>query len=325
MVGRMSRSTHTPAVQPDPPAPAARPVHPDPSAPAARPVHPDPAVHPDHDRGLEFDVRTLLARRSALGLISGAGLLALVGCSEGTASGGSSATAPSTVSATSSATASATASAASGAVDTVVPEETAGPFPGDGSNGTDVLDDAGIVRRDLRSSFGTSTTTAAGVPLTVNLTVLDASAGYAALEGVAVYAWHADAQGRYSMYSQGVEDENYLRGVQPTDGAGTATFTTVFPGCYDGRWPHIHFEVYRSTAQATSDGQIVRTSQIALPEAACAAVYADTATYPSSAANLGRTSLTRDMVFGDDGGIHQLATVTGDAGSGYVANLTIGV
>ena len=145
------------------------------------------------------------------------------------------------------------------------------------------------------------------------------------MEGVAVYAWHADAQGRYSMYSQGVEDENYLRGVQPTDASGTASFTTVFPGCYDGRWPHIHFEVYRSTAEATSDGQIVRTSQIALPQATCEQVYEDSANYPTSADNLSRTSLTRDMVFGDDGGIHQLATVTGDATSGYVANLTIGV
>jgi protocatechuate 3,4-dioxygenase beta subunit len=304
MVEHMSRST-----QPPPPA--------------------EPPVHPDHDRGLEFDVRTLLARRSALRLVSGAGLLALVGCSDGASNAPSpsaSATASATSSATaSSATASATASTATGAVDTVVPEETAGPFPGDGSNGTDVLDDAGIVRQDIRSSFGTSTTTAAGVPLTVHLTVLDASAGYAALEGVAVYAWHADAPGRYSMYSAGVEDENYLRGVQPTDASGTASFTTVFPGCYEGRWPHIHFEVYRSTAEATSDGQIVRTSQIALPEAASAAVYADTATYPTSAANLARTSLTRDMVFGDDGGIHQLATVTGDPDAGYVATLTIAV
>ena len=142
---------------------------------------------------------------------------------------------------------------------------------------------------------------------------------------VAVYAWHADAQGRYSMYSQGVENENYLRGVQPTDASGTASFTTIFPGCYDGRWPHIHFEVYRSTSEATSDGQIVKTSQIALPQAACEAVYADGATYVSSADNLARTSLTRDMVFGDDGGIHQLATVTGDTASGYVANLTIAI
>ena len=205
-----------------------------------------------------------------------------------------------------------------------MPDETAGPFPGDGSNGADVLDDSGIVRRTSRSSFGTSTTTAPGVaahgqPHRPGL--VRRLRG----EGVAVYAWHADAQGRYSMYSPGVEDENYLRGVQPTDASGTASFTTIFPGCYDGRWPHIHFEVYRSTAEATSDGQIVRTSQVALPQAACEAVYADTRRPTRASASPARTSLTADMVFGDDGGIHQLATVTGDAASGFVANLTIGV
>lgn len=41
--------------------------------------------------------------------------------------------------------------------------------------------------------------------------------------------------------------------------------------------------------------------------------------------NLAQTSLTSDNVFGNDGGIHQLATVTGDLTRGYVANLTIGV
>ena len=289
---------------------------------------PEPSVHPDHDRGLEFDLRTLVARRSALGLLGGAGLAALAGCTDGSsgaAAGPSAATTGSTTAPLSpSGTATGTASGTS-AVDTQVPAETAGPFPGDGSNGQDVLDDTGIVRKDLRSSIGTSTTTATGVPLTVNLTVLDAANGYGAMPGVAVYAWHCDAQGRYSMYSPGVEDENYLRGVQPTDASGTATFTTVFPGCYQGRWPHIHFEVYRSTAEATSDGQIVRTSQLALPQTACEAVYGDTATYPGSGDSLSRTSLTQDMVFGDDGGIHQLATVTGDASSGYVANLTVGV
>ena len=35
-------------------------------------------------------------------------------------------------------------------------------------------------------------------------------------------------------------------------------------------------------------------------------------------------SLAGDMVFGGDGGIHQLATMSGDADSGYVAALTIG-
>jgi len=289
---------------------------------------PESPVHPDHDRGLEFDVRTLVARRSALGLLGGAGLAALAGCTDGSsgaAAGPSAATTGATTSPVSpSGSATGTASGTPG-IDTQVPAETAGPFPGDGSNGQDVLDDTGIVRKDLRSSIGTSTTTATGVPLTVNLTVLDSANGYGAMPGVAVYAWHCDAQGRYSMYSPGVEDENYLRGVQPTDASGTAAFTTVFPGCYQGRWPHIHFEVYRSTAEATSDGQIVRTSQLALPQTACEAVYGDTTTYPGSADSLSRTSLTQDMVFGDDGGIHQLATVTGDASSGYVANLTVGV
>jgi protocatechuate 3,4-dioxygenase beta subunit len=186
-----------------------------------------------------------------------------------------------------------------------------------------VLDDSGIVRQDIRSSFGASTTTAQGVPLTVMLTVRDVATG-TVLEGASVYAWHCDAAGGYSLYSSGLEGENYLRGVQPVDATGTATFTTVFPGCYSGRWPHIHFEVYASLDDATSSGPIVKTSQIALPQEACEAVYA-TAGYEASVRNLAGTSLTSDNVFGEDGGIHQLASMSGDASGGYTASLTIAV
>lgn len=280
--------------------------------------------HPNHDRGLEFDVATLLGRRRALGIFGGAGLLALAGCADGSTGTSATSGSSSTISATASASSSASASASASTVSTEVPDETGGPYPGDGSNGANVLDDSGIIRSDITSSFGTSTTTAEGVPLTVNLTVTDSANGYAAMEGVAVYLWHCDRDGNYSMYSQGVEDENYLRGVQPTNANGTATFTTIFPAAYMGRWPHIHFEVYRSAAEATSSGQIVKTSQLALPEAVCKTVYATTG-YEQSVRNMSQTSLTSDNVFGDDGGIHQLATVTGDATSGYVANLTIGV
>lgn len=280
--------------------------------------------HPNHDRGLEFDVATLLGRRRALGIFGGAGLLALAGCADGSTGTSATSGSSSTISATASASSSASASASASTVSTEVPDETGGPYPGDGSNGANVLDDSGIIRSDITSSFGTSTTTAEGVPLTVNLTVTDSANGYAAMEGVAVYLWHCDRDGNYSMYSQGVEDENYLRGVQPTNANGTATFTTIFPAAYMGRWPHIHFEVYRSAAEATSSGQIVKTSQLALPEAVCNTVYATTG-YEQSVRNMSQTSLTSDNVFGDDGGIHQLATVTGDATSGYVANLTIGV
>ena len=101
-----------------------------------------------------------------------------------------------------------------------MPDETGGPYPGDGSNGPNVLDDSGIVRSDITSSFGSSTTTAEGVPLTINLTVTDAGNGYAAMAGAAVYLWHCDRDGQYSLYSQGISDENYLRGVQATNASG---------------------------------------------------------------------------------------------------------
>jgi protocatechuate 3,4-dioxygenase beta subunit len=286
----------------------------------------------EEDRGLVYDVQTLLSRRRALGLFGalGAGVL-VAGCS-GTSdspasSGGSttasgSASASGTPSSPGAGTASGNTSGQGGSV-TEVPDETGGPFPGDGSNGLNVLDDSGIVRSDIRSGFGSSSAMAEGIPLTIRLTVRDSATGDAKA-GAAVYVWHCDREGNYSLYSSGFEDVNYLRGVQSADATGTATFTTVFPGCYPGRWPHVHFEVYESVDGATSNGPIVKTSQIALPKEACEAAYA-TEGYEQSTDTLAQTSLRGDMVFGDDGGIHQLASMSGSAADGYVAALTIGV
>ena len=278
----------------------------------------------DHDRGLLYDLGTM-NRRRALGLVGGVGALAaLAACSTGT---GTTATGSST-SATSSGTSSSsgsssTSSASADGTLTEVPDETGGPYPADGSNGVNVLDDSGIVRSDIRSSFGSSTTTAAGVPLTIKLTVRDTSTG-AAKTGAAVYLWHCDREGQYSLYSRAVTGENYLRGVQETDATGTVTFTSIFPACYSGRWPHIHFEVYSSVAGATSSGPIVKTSQIALPQEACDAVYA-TDGYSASVGNLSQVTLQRDNVFGNDAGIHQIATMSGNTSSGYTSALTVGV
>ncbi|NUR06685.1 MAG: 3,4-dioxygenase subunit beta [Nocardioidaceae bacterium] len=275
------------------------------------------------DRGLVYDVRTLVSRRRALGLFSGIGVGALAaGCGlvDPADSGGGTTT---TSGPRPSGSAGSSVTSASGDL-TEVPDETAGPFPGDGSKGIDVLDDSGIVRRDLRSTFGDAgTVTAEGVPLTVRLTVRDASTGDART-GSAIYVWHCDREGRYSLYTPGLEDVNYLRGVQTVDDTGTATFTTVFPGCYQGRWPHIHFEVYADAADATRDGPIVKTSQIALPKEACDLVYA-TDGYEQSVSALAGVSLSTDLVFSDDGGIHQIASMSGSADDGYVAALTIGV
>lgn len=272
----------------------------------------------EEDRGLVYDVRTLVNRRVALGLFGGVAVTTLLAaCAPGATSSSPTATATPTDPATPTPTADSTGPL------TEVPDETAGPYPGDGSNGINVLDDSGIVRRDIRSSFGSSTTTAQGVPLEIRLTVRDAATG-AILPGAAVYLWHCNNQGEYSLYSSGLENENYLRGVQQVDDAGTVTFTSIFPGCYDGRWPHIHFEVYSDVATAVASGPIVKTSQIALPQEACAAVYATTG-YEQSTSNLSRTSLSSDNVFGEDGGIHQLATMSGTAATGFTASLTIAV
>ena len=131
-----------------------------------------------------------------------------------------------------------------------IPEETAGPFPGDGSNGPNVLDKAGVVRSDIRPSFAGLSGVAAGVPLTVTLQLVDLQNGCKPAPGLAVYVWHCDRAGRYSLYNRGATEQNYLRGVQESDSNGELSFTTIFPGCYRGRWPHIHFEVFPSLAAA---------------------------------------------------------------------------
>ncbi|CAN5768520.1 hypothetical protein BH24ACT5_BH24ACT5_18630 [soil metagenome] len=250
-------------------------------------------------------------RRRALQLVGGAGVVAVGGRFALVGRTAAATTIPSDPGA------SAHTTLVTGSCD-VIPEETAGPFPGDGSNGVNVLTESGIVRRDITTSLDPSTTVAEGVPLEIQLLVADASGDCAPLVGAAVYIWHCDRQGRYSMYSNGVEDETYLRGVQEADANGAVTFTSIFPGCYSGRWPHIHFDVYRSLADATDSTSVIATSQIALPEDICSTVYAESG-YEQSFANLARVSLDRDNVFGDDGAAHQLGTVTGSIDNGDVS------
>jgi protocatechuate 3,4-dioxygenase beta subunit len=216
----------------------------------------------------------------------------------------------------------ATASASSSSGLTEIPDETNGPYPADGTNGVDVLDKDGIVRQDIRSSFGDSTTTAPGVPLTFEFTVLDIVNDGGPLAGAAVYAWQCDRDGNYSLYSSGIEDENYLRGVQVADSDGRVTFVSVFPACYPGRWPHVHFEVYPDLDSITDYDKRLSTSQMAFPKNICDTVFT-TDGYESSVENLSQLTLKTDNVFGDDGGVHQLATVSGSVKAGYTAKLTV--
>jgi protocatechuate 3,4-dioxygenase beta subunit len=270
----------------------------------------------DHGRLSRADLSLPLDRRRVLLMLGGAGLASLIGC--GSDSGSKTATP------TTGAPDAPSASAGAAGDCTTVPEETAGPFPGDGSNGPDVLTAQGVVRRDITSSFGAGRGKAEGVPLDITLTVVDSARSCRALGGGALYVWHCDREGRYSLYSDGVTDENYLRGVQAVDADGRVTFRSIFPACYPGRWPHIHFTVYESLNDATRGATGMATSQVALPAAWCDRVFA-TPGYEQSVTCMRQLSLTDDNVFGDDGGVHQLGTVTGSIEGGLTVALTVPV
>ena len=254
----------------------------------------------DHDLGLQHDMAVLLGRRRLLRLLAGAGLVAVAGCAPGGGPPGGGAV----------------AAGAAGEI----PQETAGPFPGDGSNGPNVLTQSGIVRADIAGSFGSSTGTAQGVPLRVELTLTDVAG--APMPSAALYLWHCDREGRYSLYE--VEDQNYLRGVQQADQAGRVVFTSIFPGAYAGRWPHMHFEVYPDLGATGSADKAITTSQLALPQEICQRVYDTAAGYGDSVTNLGLLNLASDNVF-RDGYQTQLAAVTGSVEAGLVASLTMPV
>jgi protocatechuate 3,4-dioxygenase beta subunit len=274
-----------------------------------------------HDHGLSHDIDTMLnmtasRRQSLRWLFASAAALPLAGCGGGdasTASGSSS---------------SSGTTSSSGATCALIPEETGGPYPGDGTNSNvngvaNALILAGVVRSDISSSFAGATGVAAGVPLTIKLQMQNVNASCASLAGATVYLWHCDRDGNYSMYSSGVTGENFLRGVQEADSTGLVTFTSIFPGCYSGRMPHVHFEVYPSLAKANSAANRIKTSQFGFPTATLTEAYAATG-YSQSVKNLAGMSYATDLVF-SDGTSLQIATMSGSAALGYTATLNVGV
>jgi protocatechuate 3,4-dioxygenase beta subunit len=277
--------------------------------------------HDDHDDfgGLQRDLRATGAamdRRNLFRLMArfggAVGALQLIGC-------GGSSTSPTSAATTGATT---TTTPTSNAACTVIPNETQGPFPGDGSNGPNVLSQTGVVRSDIRTSFAGLSGTADGVPLTIALTIVSRSTCLP-IAGSAVYLWHCDRLGRYSLYSSGVTNQNYLRGTQQADATGRVTFTSIYPGCYAGRWPHIHFEVYPSIAAASSVANKIATSQIAMQKSTSDLVYA-TAGYETSIVNQAQITLASDNVF-SDGAALELPTMSGSVAGGLTAAITIAV
>ena len=79
---------------------------------------------------------------------------------------------------------------------------------------------------------------------------------------------------------------------------------------------------------AVSGKAALLTSQFALPEAECRAVYAATPLYAASVGNLGRISLAKDGIFRDASKQElaaQMLVLTGDAAAAYRATGQVGI
>jgi protocatechuate 3,4-dioxygenase beta subunit len=289
----------------------------------------------DHDLGLQHDLERIAAlkqRRRVLGMMLSGGALLIAGCNGDDGSTSTTSTTGSTDSSSGSGSSSGSTGTTSGSC-TAAASETNGPYPSDGSNTingqvSNVLAESGVVRSDIRSSFGSSTTMAPGVPLTLTLTLLNSNNLCAPLAGYAIYMWHCTRDGLYSLYSNGVQNENFLRGVQVADSNGQVTFTTTFPGCYSGRYPHIHFEIYPSLSMATLYTNRILTSQMALARDVCGTVYLGATGYSASVSNLAGVTIASDNVFGDNSTAQMAAmtpTLSGSINDGYTGTLSIGV
>jgi protocatechuate 3,4-dioxygenase beta subunit len=270
----------------------------------------------DHDHGLSFDLQTLRRRR----VIGGLATLGLVGA--GAAIWGRNAFGSE---------AEISGIGADGNICVGATVETQGPFPADGSNGvngttSNVLVQSGVQRADIRSSFAGMQPMANGIALTVTLQLVNVAAACAPLAGYAVYIWHCDAAGRYSIYE--AVEANYLRGLGVTDGAGEVQFKTILPGCYNGRWPHIHFEVFSTVDAATAGDQSLLISQMALPGDVLSAQYAADARYAQSAANLALQAIGVDGIFADNTAAQlaaQTIIIAGDPATGLTGRARLGI
>ena len=222
-----------------------------------------------------------IGRREALTIMGAAGAAVAFGC-------GDSPTSPS--SSPSSSTASTNAACA------VTPTETVGPYPS--------LTD--LFRSDIRENKP-------GTTLTLTIKVVNTNAGCAGVPNANVEIWHVDAAGNYSQYGTQTT-QTYLRGIQTTNAGGEVTFTTIYPGWYQGRATHIHAEV-------TINGVSRKVTQIAFPESVNNTVHASGA-YSFRGTN--PMSNAADGIFADSLS-SELVTPTGNVGAGYAATFQIAI
>lgn len=187
----------------------------------------------------------------------------------------------------------------------MTPSETEGPFPTKNPSSLSLVD----IRADR-----------VGVPMSIDITIVNKNDGCEPIAGAIVDIWHCDAEGNYSEYGgTGMQVVNYtaehfLRGRQVTDEQGLASFLSIFPGWYPSRAPHIHVHIYDKW------GKSLLITQIAFPEQVSNEVYTTATTFYTEGTQ--DTANSRDNIF-SDGYDEELAAITGDVENGFQLTHTI--
>ena len=188
----------------------------------------------------------------------------------------------------------------------LTPQAEEGPF----------YSDPKLVRSDIAEGK-------AGVPLTLRLRVIEAGT-CTAIHGARVDIWHCDAKGLYSAFSGQSDSHNidatgktFLRGTQMTDEAGWVTFSTIYPGWYDGRTTHVHFKVFL-------DDRTVLTGQTFLPDALNEFIYTNVPDYGDRARQR-MVINANDHVIERSDPDHRAFCAVKEERDRYVATLTLGV
>lgn len=119
----------------------------------------------------------------------------------------------------------------------------------------------------------------AGVPMMLRMQVVDLYT-CTPRPGAKVELWHSDADGIYSGFENIIFDikslkpslegavdtrgATFLRGHQVSDARGYVTFSTIFPGWYGGRLPHVHVRTFDETPAGvrTHDTQLFFPAEV---------------------------------------------------------------
>ncbi|MES2265498.1 MAG: intradiol ring-cleavage dioxygenase [Bacteroidota bacterium] len=188
----------------------------------------------------------------------------------------------------------------------VTPTEVEGPYPYPGGEYKNPLN-----RIDI---LGGQT----GVPLTLNLVVVNVNDNCNVVPNARVDIWHCSKDGYYSGHAnqngKSFVGETFLRGYQTADDKGAVTFKTIYPGWYSGRATHIHFEIF-------VNGVLKKAAQFAFPENISNAVHANygVGTNPTTNAS--------DGILGNSATdlANETPSLTGSIADGYTGTYTFGI